>query len=140
MVTDAEGRIGSSIRLPDFASKGRSGRGIPMNRDLRSALMELMSESKPAPANRVIATERGKATTPQVIVNLFSDWYRRVGFQGCSSHSGRRTSMTNAARKISTVGGSLRDVQALAGHANLSTTQRYIDPDAEAQRQVVELV
>jgi integrase/recombinase XerD len=37
-------------------------------------------------------------------------------------------------------GGSLRDVQALAGHANLQTTQRYIDVDAECQRKVVEMI
>jgi integrase/recombinase XerD len=48
-------------------------------------------------------------------VNLFHRWYRHLGFEGCSSHSGRRTFITNAARKISTVGGSLRDVQVLAG-------------------------
>jgi len=40
---------------------------------------------------------------------------------------------------ISTVGGSIRDVQLLAGHSPLSTTQRYIDADALAQRKVVEL-
>ena len=79
-----------------------------------------------------------QAEGPQLLLN--ARWYRRVGFQGCSSHSGRRTFITNAARKISTVGGSLRDVQALAGHANLGTTQRYIDADADAQRRVVELV
>ena len=45
-----------------------------------------------------------------------------------------------AARKISTVGGSLRDVQMLAGHAALSTTQRYIEADVEAQRKVVDLI
>ena len=33
--------------------------------------------------------------------------------------------------------GSLRDVQMLAGHAALSTTQRYIEADVEAQRKVV---
>jgi integrase/recombinase XerD len=73
-------------------------------------------------------------------VNLFAGWYRRLGFNGCSSHSGRRTFITNAARKISTVGGSIRDVQILAGHAALSTTQRYIEADAEAQSKVVDLI
>jgi integrase/recombinase XerD len=53
---------------------------------------------------------------------------------------GRRTFITNAARKISTVGGSPRDIQALAGHSNLSTTQRYIESHAEARRLIVELV
>jgi integrase len=56
------------------------------------------------------------------------------------SHSGRRTFITNTARKISTVGGSLRDVQVLAGHTNLRTTQRYIEANAEAQVRVVGLL
>jgi integrase/recombinase XerD len=71
---------------------------------------------------------------------MFQRWYRHLGFVGCSSHSGRRTFITNAARKISTVGGSLKDVQELAGHANLRTTQRYIEPNPEAQVRVVGLV
>ena len=75
-----------------------------------------------------------------MIINLFAAWYKTVGLKGCSSHSGRRTFITNAARKISTVGGSLRDVQMLAGHKALSTTQRYIEGDVEAQKRVVDLV
>jgi site-specific recombinase XerD len=62
------------------------------------------------------------------------------GHLGNALRSGRRTFITNAARTISTVGGSLRDVQILAGHSTLSTTQRYIEADAEAQRRVVDLV
>jgi len=73
-------------------------------------------------------------------VNKFAGWYRMLGFQGASSHSGRRTFITNAARRISTVGGSLRDVQLLAGHSALSTTQRYIEGSEEAKRRVVELL
>lgn len=59
---------------------------------------------------------------------------------GASSHSGRRTAITNWARKISTVGGSLRDVQMLAWHSALSTTQRYIEAGAGAMKRVVALV
>ena len=46
----------------------------------------------------------------------------------------------NAARKISSVGGSLRDVQMLAGHSSLAVTQRYIDGSEDARMKVVELV
>jgi integrase/recombinase XerD len=79
-------------------------------------------------------------TSPHAIVVALAKWYRALGYAGCSSHSGRRTFITNAARKISTVGGSLRDVQVLAGHSALSTTQRYIEADAAAQRKIVQLV
>ena len=63
-----------------------------------------------------------------------------MGLIGCTSHSGRRTFITNAARKISSVGGSLRDVQMLAGHSSLSVTQRYIEGDGEARLKIVELI
>jgi len=88
----------------------------------------------------VITTERSGRTSPQAVVNMFSGWYRDLGFSGCSSHSGRRTFITSAARKISTVGGSLRDIQMLAGHSNLATTQRYIESNVEAQQRIVQLV
>jgi integrase/recombinase XerD len=71
---------------------------------------------------------------------MFARWYEQIGFDGCSSHSGRRTFITNAARKISLVGGSLRDVQMLAGHTSLRVTQRYIDADQDAQRKIVESI
>jgi hypothetical protein len=35
------------------------------------------------------------------------------------------------------VGGSLRDVQLLAGHRSIQITQRYIDGDSDAQRKLV---
>jgi integrase len=140
MVTDAEGQIGRSVYLHDNASKGQSGRIIPMHTELRSALEALHRELKPKSEDFIIRTERSKRTSAQVIVNLFARWYEVLGFNGCSSHSGRRTFITNAARKISTVDGSLRDVQILAGHSNLRTTQRYIEPNASAQTKVVQLI
>jgi site-specific recombinase XerC len=52
----------------------------------------------------------------------------------------RRSFITQAARKASLVGGSLRDVQALAGHASLATTSRYIATDVEARRKLVDII
>lgn len=138
MVTDADGALADAIRLRDVASKGRSGRVIPLNKELRASLQKLHCLKKGS--SYVIATERSDKASPASIVNLFASWYRAAGLTGCSSHSGRRTFITNAARKISTVGGSLRDVQVLAGHATLGTTQRYIETDVAAQRRIVDLV
>lgn len=141
MATDSQGEIAREIRLENSASKGRSGGIIAMNSELRLALIDWrqkcwIGDSKA----RVIRTERADSTNASIIVNLIRSWYLDLGFEGCSSHSGRRTFITNAARKISLVGGSLRDVQALARHSSLSTTQRYIECDADAQRRVVELI
>src|SRR6266566_151235 len=62
------------------------------------------------------------------------------GLKGCSSHSGRRTFVTRAARIVHKAGGSLRDVQLLAGHRSIQTTQRYIDGDTDAQRKLVAMI
>ena len=138
MVTDADGHVGAALQLRDEASKGRSGRVIPLNKELRESLEQLQKNRGRSPF--IVTTERAEKASPASIVNLFAAWYRAIGLKGCSSHSGRRTFITNAARKISTVGGSLRDVQMLAGHRALSTTQRYIEADVEAQRRIVDLI
>ena len=146
MVVDANGQVGTTINITNAVSKGNNGgRSVPINRDLKQHMVQLFDQvSRHARfdvhAAHVVTTERAGFAVAQSIVNQFAKWYSDLGFVGCSSHSGRRTFITNAARKISTVGGSVRDVQMMAGHSNLNTTQRYIEVDAECQRRVVELV
>ncbi|MGD9294852.1 MAG: site-specific integrase [Roseobacter sp.] len=144
MVLDADGTLSKQLALHNDASKGKSGRRIPINKDLRTVLSELLESCRGnrnfSPSDYVICTERSDRTSPQAIVNMFSSWYRDLGFIGCSSHSGRRTFITNAARKITTVGGSLRDVQYLAGHNSLQTTERYIEYSDTARRSIVDVI
>ena len=145
MVLGSDGNIGDAIHLTDVASKGKGGRIIPLNKYLRQSLIQLFEQERTrfrfsAETSYVITTERSDRTSAQAVVNMFGQWYADLGLIGCSSHSGRRTFITNAAKKITTVGGSLRDVQALAGHSSLAVTQRYIEGDAEARRKIVELV
>ena len=141
MVTDSNGQIADLISIVDDAAKGRSGGHIWMNKELKCAFLELYSLEAPANSSQhIVRTERQSKTSPQAIVNMFASWYKQLGFDGCSSHSGRRTFITNAAKRISTVGGSMRDVQMLARHASLNMTMRYIEADVEAMKKVVQLV
>jgi integrase/recombinase XerD len=141
MVTDAQGEVTDCIKLENSASKGSSGGVIWLNSDLKQMLVQYQEHLGVTPSDaRIVTTERGGATSAQVIVNMFGVWYSKLGFEGCSSHSGRRTFITTASRKISTVGGSMRDVQLLARHSSMQTTQRYIDADVDAQKKVVNLL
>jgi len=140
-LTDTEGNLADAIVIEDKGSKGKSGRVVPMNAALKEALAALQAEQDSNPDQAVVQTERNKSgVSAQTIVNFFQDWYTSLGYEGASSHSGRRTFITNAAKKITTVGGSLRDVQQMAGHQSLQTTQRYIEGDEAAKRKIVDLV
>jgi integrase len=138
MVTDPTGAIGSTLQLPDRAAKKGSGRVVPLHDDLRYALMQWCSATQSS--GPIIRSERGGPMRPLSIIVWFANAYRMVGFDGCSSHSGRRTFITRAARLAHKAGGSLRDVQLLAGHRSIQTTQRYIDGDSHAQRKLVAMI
>ena len=140
MVLDADRRIADRIELHDSAAKKGSGRTIPLRRDLHRALQQLRRYTGAEGA--VIHSERGgsRGMRPGSVVNWFRGLYRDLGLDGCSSHSGRRTFITNAARLVFKAGGSLRDVQQLAGHRSIEQTQAYIDGSARAKRRLIELI
>ena len=142
MVTDARGRIGAVIELPARAAKKGSGRRIPIHPELHRALVKLRRSSRDDGrcTGVVVRSQRGGPMTAKTIVNWFRSVFEEIGFEGCSSHSGRRTFVTRAARLIHKAGGSLRDVQELAGHRSIKTTQGYIEGDHDAQRRVVGLL
>jgi integrase/recombinase XerC len=143
MVTDADGQVSDTIQLEDRVSKGKGGgRTIPLNTTLRDMLVQLHQErgERAKPGQAVIYSERGGRLTANTLTVWFHTLYHTLGLTGCSSHSGRRTFITRAAKKVVEAGGSLRDVQQLAGHASLSMTQRYIEGDSEAKRKLVNLI
>ena len=133
----------SGMSLPNSATKGRSGRALPISSDLQTALEVLRSaERNPSYHTPIIKSERaphGHMTSASIQLT-FSRIYAALGFAGCSSHSGRRTFLTQAARNIAKVGGSLEDVRQLAGHSNIATTQRYLESDPRTRRALIEVM
>ena len=137
MVLASDNKVGSHVRIARRIAKMGSARDIPMHKLLTASLTRLhRAEGRPRDGP-VIRSERDRAMTARSIVNWFARLYQGLELTGCSSHSGRRTFITAAARVLAGTGGSLRDVQELAGHRALTTTERYIVGNRDAQRRLI---
>jgi integrase/recombinase XerD len=140
MVASAHGRICQQIAVSGTIAKNGRQRTIPLHPILVLALRQLHRTDGKPNSGPVIRSLRGGHMTPRSIVNWFTKLYWELGYEGCSSHSGRRTFITRSARLIFKAGGSLKDIQELAGHSCLTTTERYIEGDREAQRKLIRLL
>lgn len=140
MVLKTNGKLADHIIVSKHIAKYGSGRRIPLHPDLKAAL-SIYHRSLGLPQDgALVRSERGGHMTARSIVNWFHGAYAALDLDGCSSHSGRRTFITRSARVICKIGGSLRDVQELAGHRALTTTERYIEGDRDAQRKLIGLI
>jgi integrase/recombinase XerD len=143
MVTDAQGQMADTLQVPNRASKGTTGgRTIPLHPDLHAALVALQTwrGDIATPERPFLCSERGGGLSSATVRLWFHRLSTVLKMDGCSSHAGRRTFMTRAARTVSQVGGSLRDVRELAGHTSLAMPQRSIEGDTEAKRKLVALL
>lgn len=140
MVLCPNGGVGQQLLVAGTIAKNGTPRQMPLHGELVVALRALHLEQELPRAGPVIRSERGTHMRPRSIVNWFATTYAQLQLDGCSSHSGRRTFITRSARLLARSGGSLRDVQELAGHRHLTTTERYIQGDRDAQRRLVRLV
>jgi integrase/recombinase XerD len=82
-------------------------------------------------------THRGPrcSFTANTLTQHFYWLYRKAGITGASSHSGRKTFLTNLANQ----GVSVFVLASLAGHRSIATTQRYITVNDDVKRRAVEL-
>ena len=135
MILDAERELTDAIRLGDKSTKGKSGGIVYISTRLKEALADLLVIN--CLIGTILKTKSGKSFSAASMTKWFWLLYKDLGFEDCSSHSGRRMAITKWARTISEVGGSMRDVQAPARHSSLQQTQKYIDVSPDATRKVV---
>ena len=83
------------MSLTNGATKGRSGRVIPLHPDLKAALVTLYAheteKGRVAPDAFVVTMKKGSSdavTRSNSVQFLFKDWFAKLGFKGASSHSG----------------------------------------------------
>lgn len=151
-ILTATGEVGEILRITNDIAKGNHHsiveRDFPMPPQVVDALRRLRAE-RPDDVYVVYAldgkrkftngsrnrTERG-GVHPNTLVQYLRRFYASEGFDGVTSHSGRRAFITETARAPGDLGASLRDIQLLVGHRNLETTAGYIEP-SQHQRKLV---
>lgn len=136
-VFDDAGAVREQFILSAAQSKGGQRRTVYVNQRLRKAFAEYGDTIKLSdPQRPLFASQKGGGFSANTMCQLFLDIYKAVGLKDASSHSGRRTYITRLANK----GVGVRLLAALAGHSHISTTQRYIDVNAEQLSAAVELL
>ena len=137
-VINADGSIKDEIRLSPEQTKGSKGRVVMLGDSVRKELSVYAASIKTDnPVTPFFYSQRSRTGfTANTLCQHFKNLYQAAAIPGASSHSGRRTFITTLANK----GVGVRVLMALAGHRNISTTQRYIDLNDEMMKIAVGLI
>lgn len=117
------------------SGKGGRRREIPLNKDVREAMLGL-GYGKHAGSDRAIFLGQRGPVTPRGIQNLFGKYVQRAGLDDVSPHSLRHT----FCKGLIDAGAGLQEVAALAGHESLETTRRYCEPSVKDLERTVSLL
>ena len=138
-VVDGEGAVKREIRLSAEDTKTKEARIVFVNDKLHKELTRYVNLYKPLNANVKFFYSQKRASdgySPNTLAQFFHYLFNRAGIAGASSHSGRRSFITNLANK----GVGVRVIMGLSGHRALSSVQCYIDCNDDMKRKAINLL
>lgn len=136
-VMNKDGTVKAEVRLTADQTKGRQPRTVFLPQKLRDELQAYLALRQPAIAEHPLFVTAGRrAFTANVMTQHFYWLFQKAGISGASSHTMRRSFITNLATK----GIGVRVLASLAGHRSIAVTQKYIDVNDEMKRNAVELI
>jgi integrase/recombinase XerD len=138
-VVDNERLVRNEFQLRADQTKGGHARTVFVSEKLRKELTAYIAVTKfKKTTDKLFYSQKAASDgfTANTLTQHFHYLYRRAGVIGASSHSTRRTFITNLAAQ----GISVRVLASLAGHRSIATTQAYIDVNDDQKRKAVELV
>jgi integrase/recombinase XerD len=135
-LSDGSWEVKSEVLLNSSQTKGSKAHTVVFSSALRKEIGSYYENcsSRASHSHMLISSQKGAGFSSQTIQNLFRNLYAAAGVSDASSHSGRRTFITNLSER----GVSVRVIQALARHSSMATTQRYIDVSVDKLRVAVE--
>ena len=138
-VVDGEGAVRREIRLSAEDTKTKEARIVFVNDKLHKELTRYVRLYKPLNTNVKFFYSQKRASdgySPNTLAQFFHYLFNRAGIAGASSHSGRRSFITNLANK----GVGVRVIMGLSGHRALSSVQCYIDCNDDMKRKAINLL
>jgi len=120
-----EGEVREVVHLKAAYTKGAKTRDIFLSSPkLRRVLEEYHEENRPWDFNLpLFASQKGGHMTATSMARFLKQLYIETGIPRASSHSGRRTMITQLAEK----GIDLKAISVIAGHSNVRTTALYVE-------------
>ena len=138
-VLTTDGVVKDEIRLLPDMTKGRHARTVFVSTKLKAELQAYAAQAKCVDRNYpFFASQKSVKAgfSANSLVQTFGRLYEGAGLEGASSHSGRRTFLTNLANK----GTAIHLLKTLAGHRSIQTTAAYLYSSPTQLKAVVELV
>jgi integrase/recombinase XerD len=103
--------------------------------DIPPGLQQMLAEYHPPKPGPLFPGMRGRTEhlTRFMADKILKSACARIGVEGVSTHSFRRTALT----QMHNAGIPLRHIQEISGHNDLGTLQRYLEVSAEQKRKAV---
>ena len=138
-VMTADGQIKDEVRLLPEMTKGKHARTVFISTRLRQELQQYADiYRRAAPLDcPLFYSQKGARSgfTANSLTQTIAKLYRGAGLDGATSHSWRRTFLTNLANK----GTAIHLLRTLAGHRSISTTATYLYSSPTQLKAAVEL-
>ena len=142
-----DGSVKNEIRLTSEQTKGKHARTIVLADKLRKEILtylqtrfdtkQLIALTYSDAMNKpLFATQKRQGFDSNTACYHFHMLYKNAGLVGASSHSGRRSFLT----QLSAKGVPIKVLMELASHRSIQTTARYIDVTADMKRAAVALI
>ena len=136
-VYTTEGAVRDTFVLQKEQTKGSKARIVYVNSSLKKVLENFRTQvSVEEKDTYLFQTRKSKCFSANTMSQLFLNIFKSAQLDDASSHSMRRTFITELAHK----GINVRVLQQLAGHSSISTTQDYIDYNPKQLSNAVELM
>jgi integrase/recombinase XerD len=138
-VVDAQGQVLPEFVLRADQTKGGHARTVFVSEKLRKELTAYLAATPSLkPKHKLFYSQKvgSDGFSANTLAQHFHYLYKRAGIVGASSHSTRRTFITNLAAH----GVGVRVIMGLSGHRALSSVQCYIDCNDDQKRKAIELV